>query len=296
MTKTGITLCVQVDVSPEAAFEVFTGEIALWWKPLVKNRFRPSRKGRMRFEPGVGGRLLEEDPDAPDDPFEIGRVHVWDPGKRLLFDWKLPNFAPGEITEVEVQFQPKGKGTLVTLEHRGFQQLRKDHPARHGITDDAQYARMLASWWDGLLGNVQSHVWSKHSQGEKKMEKHIRPGHSPVTPYIMASDIEQLLAFLENGLGGEILNKTQLPDGSVGHCEVRVNGQVLMCSQAREEWKATPCHFSVYVADCDAVFKQCVAAGAKVIYEPSTHDYGDRSGGVEDPVGNSWWITTHVSA
>jgi uncharacterized glyoxalase superfamily protein PhnB/uncharacterized protein YndB with AHSA1/START domain len=286
---------VLVEVSPEDAFAVFTEEIALWWKPLLKNRFRPTRNGRMRFEPGVGGRLVEEDIDSPGDVFEIGRVQVWEPGKRLLFDWRLPNYQPHEKTEVEVQFQAKGSGTLVTLEHRGFEALPKDHPARHGL-DDAAYARAISMWWDDLLSGVQAHVWKKQPEGESmQTQKHIRPGHSPITPYLVVSDIQKLLDFLEKGLAGQILNQQRHPDGTIGHCEVRVNGQVLMCSQSREQWKAMPATFSVYVPDCDAVFRRAVEAGGKVLAEPSTHDYGDRSGGIEDPVGNYWWITTHVS-
>jgi uncharacterized glyoxalase superfamily protein PhnB/uncharacterized protein YndB with AHSA1/START domain len=293
MKKAGVAVCVQVEVEPQAAFEVFTAEIASWWRSLPKNRFRSSRKGRMRFEPGEGGRLVEEDPDGG-DPYEVGRIHVWEPGKRLVFDWKLANYQPGEVTEVEVQFQPKGGGTLVTLEHRGFQDLPKDHPARHGLSDDFAYGRMLATWWDGILADMQAFVTKP--QGESAMQKHIRPGHTPVTPYIVASDAVKLLDFLEQALGAVVLNKMHNPDGTIGHAEVRVNGQVLMCGQAREPFKAMPATFSVYVADCDAAFKSCIAAGGKVIYEPSTHDYGDRSGGIEDPVGNMWWITTHVAA
>jgi len=71
------------------AFAVFTEEIALWWKPIFKNRFRPTRKGKMRFEPGVGGRLVEEDPDSPGSIFEIGKIQVWEPGKVDAF-----SFAP----------------------------------------------------------------------------------------------------------------------------------------------------------------------------------------------------------
>jgi len=36
------------------------------------------------------------------------------------------------------------------------------------------------------------------------------------------------------------------------------------------------------------------AAGGKIISEPNAQFYGDRSGGVEDPCGNQWWIATHV--
>jgi len=49
----------------------------------------------------------------------------------------------------------------------------------------------------------------------------------------------------------------------------------------------------VYVEDVDAVYKLALRAGAKSVRELKDEFYGDRAGGVEDPVGNQWWIATH---
>jgi uncharacterized glyoxalase superfamily protein PhnB len=50
----------------------------------------------------------------------------------------------------------------------------------------------------------------------------------------------------------------------------------------------------VYVDDCDAVYKRALAAGAKSERAPEDQFYGDRSAGVNDALGNRWWIHTHV--
>jgi PhnB protein len=56
----------------------------------------------------------------------------------------------------------------------------------------------------------------------------------------------------------------------------------------------TSAGLSLYVPDCDAVFKRAVDAGA-VVRRPLTNQfYGDRSGTVEDPFGHCWTIATHV--
>jgi PhnB protein len=47
------------------------------------------------------------------------------------------------------------------------------------------------------------------------------------------------------------------------------------------------------VEDVDAVFKQAVAAGAKVTMPVSDMFWGDRYGQVEDPSGHRWSIATH---
>jgi PhnB protein len=48
------------------------------------------------------------------------------------------------------------------------------------------------------------------------------------------------------------------------------------------------------VTDCDAAYRKALAAEGKSVREVSTQFYGDRSGAVEDPFGNQWWVATHV--
>jgi len=112
----GITL----EVEPEEAFRLFTEEVDLWWQRGVKFRFRPKAHGTMKFEPGEGGRLVEIYDDAKGDLYEVGRILVWEPGVRLVFEWRGPNFRDGQVTEVDIRFKPVEAGTRVVLEHRGW--------------------------------------------------------------------------------------------------------------------------------------------------------------------------------
>jgi PhnB protein len=50
----------------------------------------------------------------------------------------------------------------------------------------------------------------------------------------------------------------------------------------------------LYVEDVDAVFTAALAAGATVVRDVANQFYGDRSGQVQDPNGNFWFIATHV--
>ena len=73
-----------------------------------------------------------------------------------------------------------------------------------------------------------------------------------------------------------------MPDGSVGHAEVRIDDSVIMMGDAREEmWNAMPSSIYLYVEDCDAVYKRALEAGATSLMEPKDQFYGDRSGGVK---------------
>ncbi len=117
--RSAATAIVEVAVDPPTAFEVFTEEVAAWWRSSES----------VRFEAGVGGRVLALTADPGAEPIEIGRVLVWEPGPRLAFSYR-------DETEVEVRFEPSEIGTRVVVEHRGF--------------DDA--VPSLDEDWAGLLG------------------------------------------------------------------------------------------------------------------------------------------------
>lgn len=146
-----------VEVDPTAAFAVFTEEVDAWWRDGPRFRWYPDRKGRLVIEPGEGGRFVEVYPDAAHEPFEVGRVRVWDPPRRLVFSFRARSFAPAESTEVEVRFEPEGEVTRVSVEHRGWAALRSDHPARHGM-DASAFDNMMGVWWADLLTAARRYV------------------------------------------------------------------------------------------------------------------------------------------
>jgi uncharacterized protein YndB with AHSA1/START domain len=148
-----VTTFVRVD--PATAFEVFTAETDLWWKRGPRYRFGGARRGTLRFEAGPDGRLFEAFDEG--EVFEVGRVRVWEPGARLVFEWRIRNFQPGERTEVEVLFEAAEGGTRVIVEHRGFSALPKDHPVRHGLTGSA-FTAMIGLWWGDLATGLRAYV------------------------------------------------------------------------------------------------------------------------------------------
>ncbi len=150
-----VSVTTLVATDPATAFEIFTAEVNVWWKHGP--RFRPSVHGAgvLRFEPGAGGRLLETYSD--ESSFEFGRVKVWVPGERLVFEMIGRDFAPGESTEVEVRFEAAGENTRVTVEHRGWERVPDDHPARHGHAEPA-FSDVISIWWADLLVSIKIHV------------------------------------------------------------------------------------------------------------------------------------------
>ncbi len=148
-----VTMLVAVD--PETAFKVFTEEIDQWWRRGVKFRASGSRPGVLRLEPWVGGQLLEcIETETGSHDVTTGRVIAWEPPSRLVFQWQGVNFAADESMEVEVTFTSSRSGTSVTLTHRGWNQIRKDHPARHNLSTN-EFCQMLGMWWFDLMVSLR---------------------------------------------------------------------------------------------------------------------------------------------
>jgi hypothetical protein len=114
---------VDVGVDPATAFHVFTEEIGSWYRSGRYSWNDPARAVGIRFEPGADGRLIEIWDAATGEGYEMGRVRVWEPGSRVVFEYRNAHLPPAPLTEVEVRFEPTGTGTRVTLEHRGFERL-----------------------------------------------------------------------------------------------------------------------------------------------------------------------------
>lgn len=143
-----VLVSLRVAASPERAFDVFTRDIAQWWRPSELFQFTPRSPGVVAFEPGLGGRCTETLSNGK--VFEIGRITAWEPGHRLAFSWRQATFAPGQMTQVEVRFESVGGETRVTVEHRGWDSVPQEHVARHTMPDGV-FLRHHGEWWQELL-------------------------------------------------------------------------------------------------------------------------------------------------
>jgi uncharacterized protein YndB with AHSA1/START domain len=150
-----VLVSTRVPATPARAFDAFTGEIGLWWRPNPLFAFTPRAPGVLAFEGGEGGRLIETRGDGK--VFEIGRVSVWDPPRRLVVSWRQATFAPDQTTEVEVRFEPAGEETRVTVEHRGWDRVPAGHVARHGFPATV-FLHRHGEWWQALLAALAARL------------------------------------------------------------------------------------------------------------------------------------------
>lgn len=124
--------------------------------------------------------------------------------------------------------------------------------------------------------------------------KPIPDGYTAVTPYLIVRDVDGLLDFMKAAFNATIVDVHRDGAGRVMHADVTIGDAHIMMGQTNDRFPEKLGSIHLYVPDADATYKAAMSAGAKSIYEPTTHFYGDRSGGVEDPGGVTWWISTHV--
>lgn len=124
--------------------------------------------------------------------------------------------------------------------------------------------------------------------------KPIPEGYHTVTPYLIVEDVAELIDFVRVAFNAEELMRMPEPDGRISHAEVRIGDSVVMMGGANEANPTMPGMLHLYVEDADAVYQQALAAGASSLQEPADQFYGDRTAGVRDAFGNSWWLATHI--
>lgn len=153
------TILIRAD--PASVFRLFTEDIDRWWRSGLAYRVGKDRS-MLHLEPKVGGRIYERfnlrhagDDVKSERVVQTGTITHWEPPHRLCFEWRAVNFKPGETTYVEVRFDPSPSGTLLTLTHSGWSNIRADHPARHGDPVGV-FLRGLGMWWGSLLHSLRA--------------------------------------------------------------------------------------------------------------------------------------------
>ena len=63
--------------------------------------------------------------------------------------------------------------------------------------------------------------------------KPIPKGYHTVTPYILVQDAAKLIDFVKKAFDAKETERYLMPDGTIGHAEVRIGDSVIMVSDAQ---------------------------------------------------------------
>lgn len=122
----------------------------------------------------------------------------------------------------------------------------------------------------------------------------IPEGYRTITPYLVVTDVNRQIEFIQKAFNGDLITHLDGSDGSIIHAEVRIGDSRVMMGNSSDEYPPMPAMLYVYLENVDDVYQQALHAGGESLKEPEDQFYGDRTANVKDPLGNIWSISTHV--
>jgi uncharacterized glyoxalase superfamily protein PhnB len=135
------------------------------------------------------------------------------------------------------------------------------------------------------------------------MPEAVSPARATMFPFVRYHDAPVAIAWLVQAFGFEERAVYPGPDNTIAHAELGFGGSVLMLGSAKDDELglktardigAVTQGIYVYVPDIDAHYARARAAGAEIVYELRTTDYGSREYGARDLEGNLWSFGTYV--
>jgi uncharacterized glyoxalase superfamily protein PhnB len=117
-----------------------------------------------------------------------------------------------------------------------------------------------------------------------------------VTPVLIYPEVRAAVAWLESALG--FAERVRIGDAHRAQLRVGSDGAIVVADVRADQvapGAGVVTHVvKVRVPDVDAAFARARDFGARVLEQPSTHEYGERSCVVEDPGGHRWELTQTV--
>lgn len=126
--------------------------------------------------------------------------------------------------------------------------------------------------------------------------------YPPITPHLAIADVAAALDFYTKAFNAQERLRLTLPDGTIAHAELELNGALITLGAAIEAYglvapdKDGPVQVAITlsVPDVDAAYAKATAAGASSMSEPADQFHGDRTAAVRCPYGHKWILQTHL--
>jgi PhnB protein len=118
-------------------------------------------------------------------------------------------------------------------------------------------------------------------------------GYQTVMPYLIVKDATKFIDFTKkvfNAIENENM-KSMRDEKTIMHGQIVIGDSTIMFADSTEKYQPRTAGLFIYVDNADETYKKAIGEGAIAITELSDQGYG-RTGGVSDPFGNVWWITS----
>ena len=149
--------------------------------------------------------------------------------------------------------------------------------------------------WGERTANVKDPAGNCWYIATFKGENYFSDGAPTIQPYLQPLRGEPVIDFLTGAFGATELGRAATPDGLILHTTVKMGNSSLELSDANGIYRPMPGTFYVYMEDADAVYGRALKSGAESTSAPADQSYGDRTCGVKDAAGNTWYIATRLS-
>jgi uncharacterized glyoxalase superfamily protein PhnB len=117
-----------------------------------------------------------------------------------------------------------------------------------------------------------------------------------VTPVLVYPDVRAAVAWLNSAFGFE--ERVRIGDAHRAQLRVGSDGAVVVADVRRDQVAPSAGVVTqvvkVRVPDVDTAFARARDFGARVVQEPETYEYGERSCQLEDLAGHRWELTQTV--
>ena len=125
-----------------------------------------------------------------------------------------------------------------------------------------------------------------------------------IFPMLAYDDAPAAMIFLREVFGFEEKYRMAMPDGTIGHAEMVLSGNVVMLAttwkagglSSPKDLPAMPYQLYCEVDDVDAHFQRARSAGAVVIAEPEDQPYGSRVYRALDLEGHRWLFASPLAS
>jgi PhnB protein len=123
-----------------------------------------------------------------------------------------------------------------------------------------------------------------------------------VFPYLIVRDCPAAIEFYKRIFGAEEGMRLAEPSGRIGHAELKLGAAMIMIAEEHPDrgvlsplaYGGTGSFLHLHVDNVDTMTQLAAEAGAKILAEPKTQFYGERSSKIQDPFGHVWMLGQHV--
>jgi len=137
----------------------------------------------------------------------------------------------------------------------------------------------------------------------KRIDPLNKKNYGAVTAALTVSDIKAAVNFYTKAFGFAKRGITNGPDGKPVHAELTLRGTTLMLGpenpqmggRSAKSLGGSPVTLYLMTESVDKMIAKAIKLGATVKVPVGDMFWGDRSGTILDPEGNTWMVATHVA-